>query len=583
MMPPLSPIQEAPSITRSGSTAGNSLGKSSQSSQRKPRPHSAARGGISNKYDDGRADDILALLGSPPDDSDTSRSKESPATSDLLLQNHNSNSATEAKKVRFAGSNSAHSPSSKVEPNDNGSNAGGTFPPEEITQEEEPRYGPSSASLGPKTASLPNTTSVGHQPRNQLQRPSSAVSAIFSSGNRRNTLLQNIDSDSSNNRGGDDRGYACDRRVGHNADYAVGPHSSSFATPADDHVIETLKRRHQDEISAIVANHREDLERMKAKGAGQAQTQVDAGLVKDAIAALHSAKTDLKSQQQKERDELRAERSRLESLQMSLQTERERLLDVQDDERTKLMSRLESLESERLEHAQCYRKQQIELQKSRDDLERGKLEFAIRVQDIEEKLERKRESLAQDKRLLIDSKENLAQERADFEESRRIARTELEGADALRRELAEVQSNINAEAARLNTLKEHLEYETKSLLEQETSIATRLLDAEKLEAKNIQTQKDIEERKVEHDRLSAKLQEREERLLFSSIDAMKSRYYLQQQHQPLHQGPNSTSSAATQQLQQHQYYAAEYSGHRPHFMYPPLSPKCMNANASAKK
>ena len=175
---------------------------------------------------------------------------------------------------------------------------------------------------------------------------------------------------------------------------------------------------------------------------------------------------------------------------------------------------------------------------------------------------------------MIDSKEKLAQERADFEESRRMARTELQGADALRRELAEVQSNINAEATRLGALKEQLEYETKSLLEQEKNIAARFAEAEKLEAKNIQTLKDIEARKEEHDRLSARLQEREDRLLYSSIDAMKSRYYVQQQqhHHQQQQAPSGMSSVATKQ-----YYSADYGGHRLP-LYRPLSPTNVNAN-----
>ena len=380
----------------------------------------------------------------------------------------------------------------------------------------------------------------------------------------------------------DSNGSASNHGIDNGQGYtAYGRRAGHAAT--NDHVVESLKRRHQDEISAIIAKHEKELDRIKKeKETYRAQKEsMDAGLVNDAVAALHSVAADLKSQLQKERDDLGAKQSRLDALQVSLQKERERLMDVHDDERTKLMSRLESLETERLEHAQCHRKQQSELQKARDDLERGKLEFAIRVQDIEEKLERKRESLAQDKQFLIDSKEKLAQERADFEESRRMARTELQGADALRRELAEVQNNINAEANRLSALKEQLEYETKSLLEQEKSIAARLVEAEKLEAKNIQTLKDIEARNAEHDRVSARLQEREERLLYSSIDAMKSRYHLQQQQQHHHhqqqQAPNGMSSVTTQQ-----YYSADYGSHRLPFMYPPLSPTSMNANASAK-
>ena len=251
------------------------------------------------------------------------------------------------------------------------------------------------------------------------------------------------------------------------------------------------------------------------------------------------------------------------------------------------MNRLESLETARLEHAQLYRKQQSELQKQRDDLERSRLEFAIRVQDIEEKLERKRESLVRDKEHLIDSKEKFARERADFDESRRMARTELQGADALRQEFAEMQNNVHAEATRLNSLKEQLEHETKALLDREASIDARLVAAEKLDAKNAQTLKDIEARKAEHDRLSAKLQDREERLLYSSIDAMKNRYYLQNQQ------AMSGMSSATQQQQQHQYYSASgycspttnkyISSYRPPSMYPPLSPTYANTNASTKK
>ena len=553
-MPSLSPIQEVPSM-------------------------SSARAGGANKRSSKRsgsqADDILALLGTPEDaNSESSHpdhepSAAAPPTSALPLRNHNSkgNTSTHGKKVRFSGGNPesrGRAPTMQHNQSNGGASGSGMSQPEEARAQEQHVYTDSGP---PSTSSQPHATSHHPHPQNQYQRPSSAINSIFSNSNNRQTTLFQGDVDSNgsaSNNGNDDQGYtAYGHRAGHNA--------------TNDHVIESLKRRQQDEISAIIAKHEEELDRMK-KEKETIQAQKDAGLVKDAVAVLHSVATDLKSQLQKERDDLGAKQSRLDLLQVSLQEERDRLTDVHEDERTKLMSRLESLETERLEHAKCHRKQQSELQKARDELERGKLEFAIRVQEIEEKLERKRESLAQDKQLLIDSKENLSQERADFEESRRMARTELQGAGALRRELAEVQNNINAETTRLSALKEQLEYETKSLLEQEQAIAARLVEAEKLEAKNIQTLKDIEARKAEHDRLSARLQEREERLLYSSIDAMKGRYHLQQQHHQHHQAPNGMSSVATQQ-----YYSADYGSHRLPFMYPSLSPTSMNANTSAKR
>ena len=555
---PLSPIQEVPSM---------SSGRAGSANKR------------SSKRSGSQADDILALLGGSTeceeDDVESSHpdhepNASAPPTSAVLRRNHNSksNASTDGKKVRFSGGNpESHRRAPTIQRNQssNGGARGGSgvSQPEEARAQEQPVYTESGL---PLTLSQSHATS--HHPHHQYQRPSAAISSIFSNnGNRQTTLLQeDIDSNGSTSNHGidttsNDQGYtAHGRRGGHTA-------------ATNDHVIERLKRRHQDEIDAINAKHEEELDHIKKENTIQAQKgSVDSGLVKDAVAVLQSVASDLKSQLQKERDDLGAKQSRLDSLQVSLQKERERLMDVHDDERTKLMSRLESLETKRLEHAQCHRKQQSELQKARDELERGKLEFAIRVQDIEEKLERKRESLAQDKQFLIDSKEKLAQERADFEESRRMARTELQGADALRRELAEVQNNINAEATRLSALKEQLEYETKSLLEQEKSIAARLVEAEKLEAKNIQTLKDIEARNAEHDRVSARLQEREERLLYSSIDAMKSRYHIQQQqHHQQQQAPNGMSSVATQQ-----YYSSDYGGHRLPFMYPPLSPTNMN-------
>ena len=471
-MPPLSPIQEASNMSASSTRAGGTNKRSSKTSG-------------------GQADDILALLGSPKDADDESNPSDetiasASTTSALLPRNHNSKSHTDAKKVRFSGGGNSEDRrrASTIQPTASVGGVSGTPQPEAKAQEK-PIY----ADTGPPSLFQEHATSIDqHGRRHQQQRPTSKISSIFSKGNRQNALLQeDIDSSSHDN---NDRGYTpYGRRAGH--------------ATTHDHVIESLKQRHQDEIEAIVAKHEEEMERLKKeKEAAQTQKQsTDAEVVEDAVSVLHSVAADLKSQLQKERDDLAAEKSRLNSLQVSLQKERERLLDVQDDERIQLMSRLESLETERLEHAQCHRKQQSELQKSRDDLERGKLEFAIRVQEIEEKLERKRESLAQDKQFLIESKEKLAQERADFEESRRMARTELQGADALRRELAEVQCNINAEVVRLNTLKEQLEYETKSLLEQEASIAARLIEAEKREAENIETLKDIDARKEEYGRL----------------------------------------------------------------------------------
>ena len=547
-MPPLSPIEETPGSS-SSSSGSSSRGSRSGKSLRK---YSSTKGNNRDDADaddyDGSADDILALL------KDSNSEGEETA----------STAAEGGKKVRFARSNEHHR---RVPPLHSSSS--------EERDSEEPRQHqkhnarsnrPPSESFDP-TISRPDSAASHHD----HHRPSSAVSTMFG-------RVDSSSDDRGDARGGDDRVY--DRRR--------GKIDSATFTATDDHLIESLKRRHQDEVNAIVAKHREELDRMKDNEV-QAQHQANnAGLLKDAVAALQIVTADLKSRQQKDRDdELAAERTRLESLQMSLQRERERLLDVEDDERTNLMSRLESLETARLEHAQLYRKQQKELQKARDDLERSRMEFAIRAQDTEEKLERKRESLARDKEHLIDSKEKLAQEGADFDESRRMARTELQGADALRRELAEMQNNVHAEATRLNSLKEQLEHETKALLDREASIDARLVGAEKLDAKNAQTLKDIEARKAEHDRLSAKLQEREERLLYSSIDAMKGRYYLQQQQQA-----TSMMSSATHQQQQHQYYSASgycspttnkyISSYRPPCVYPPLSPTCANTNASTK-
>ena len=563
-MPPLSPIEETPGSSSSSSSRGSRSGKSlRKSGARGASRYSSTKGNNRDDADaeddyDGSADDILALL------KDSSSDTEETASA--------STAAEGGKKVRFARSNAEHhrrvpslhssSLGERDTTRNNISSGGGPLSEEQSATNGSNR--PPSESFDP-TISRPDSAASHHH---HHHRPSSAVSTMFG----------RVDS-SSDARGGDNRAY--DRRRGQ-----FDNHGATFTT-TDDQLIESLKRRHQDEMNAIVAKHREELDRMKDNEV-QAQHQANnAGLLKDAVAALQIVTADLKCRQQKDRDdELAAERTRLESLQMSLQRERERLLEVEDDERTKLMNRLESLETARLEHAQLYRKQQSELQKQRDDLERSRLEFAIRVQDIEEKLERKRESLVRDKEHLIDSKEKFARERADFDESRRMARTELQGADALRQEFAEMQNNVHAEATRLNSLKEQLEHETKALLDREASIDARLVAAEKLDAKNAQTLKDIEARKAEYDRLSAKLQEREERLLYSSIDAMKSRYY--------QQAMNGMSSATHQQQhQQHQYYSASgyyspttnkyISSYRPPSMYPPLSPTYANTNASTKK
>ena len=572
-MPPLSPIEETPGSSSSSSTStrGSRSSKSLRKSGAKGTSrHSSTKGNNRDDADandyDGSADDILALL------KDSNSEGEETASASTAA-------AEGGKKVRFARSNAEHhrrvpplhssssgerDATSKRSSSSSSSSSGGGGGV--IPLSEEPRQNrPPSESFDP-TISRPDSAASHHH---HHHRPSSAVSTMFG----------RVDS-SSDARGGDNRAY--DRRRGQ-----FDNHGATFTT-TDDQLIESLKRRHQDEMNAIVVKHREELDRRKDNEV-QAQHQANnAGLLKDAVAALQIVTADLKSRQQKDRDdELAAERTRLESLQVSLQRERERLLEVEDDERTKLMNRLESLETARLEHAQLYRKQQSELQKQRDDLERSRLEFAIRVQDIEEKLERKRESLVRDKEHLIDSKEKFARERADFDESRRMARTELQGADALRQEFAEMQNNVHAEATRLNSLKEQLEHETKALLDREASIDARLVAAEKLDAKNAQTLKDIEARKAEHDRLSAKLQDREERLLYSSIDAMKNRYYLQNQQ------AMSGMSSATQQQQQHQYYSASgycspttnkyISSYRPPSMYPPLSPTYANTNASTKK
>mmetsp|Transcript_22404 Transcript_22404/g.64317 ORF Transcript_22404/g.64317 Transcript_22404/m.64317 type:complete len:541 (-) Transcript_22404:1368-2990(-) len=504
-MPPLSPIDETSSTS---SISASSRGSSSSKSQRRKRhstSYSAAKGaprgnvssrGRGNNRDtdyDGSADDILALLGSPDSEVAETTSRSQP---EKLPENGVATAAPVegSKKVRFARSNAEyhrrapplHSSSSGGERDTSSSSSSGDgITPSDA---EEPRHyqkhpansNTTSSDHTPSASFDPITSrpdAASHHHYHHHHRPSSAVSSIFSRVG------------SSSDRGGDDRGY--DRRKGQFDDHPVASSSSTHSTincAADAQMIRTLKQRHQEEINAIVDKHREEMERIK-KNEIQAQNQANTGgLLKDAVAALHSVAADLKSQQQKYHDEeIGAERTRLESLQMSLQRERERLLEVEDDERTTLMRRLESLETERLEHAQSYRKQQSELQKSRDDLERNKLEFAIRIQEIEEKLERKRESLARDKEHLIDSKEKLAQERADFDESRRMARTELQGADALRRESAEMQNNINTEAARLNTLKEQLEHETKALLDRESQIDARLVEAEKLDAKNAQT------------------------------------------------------------------------------------------------
>ena len=575
-MPPLPPIEETPGSSSSSSSRGSRSGKSlRKSGARGASRYSSTKGNNRDDADaeddyDGSADDILALL------KDSSSDTEETASA--------STAAEGGKKVRFARSNAEHhrrvpslhssSLGERDTTRNNISSGGGPLSEEQSATNGSNR--PPSESFDP-TISRPDSAAS----HNHHHRPSSAVSTMFgrvdSSSNARGDA-----------RGGDNRVY--DRRRdqfdNHNHATSMAPHSATF-TATDDQLIESLKWRHQDEMNAIVVKHREELDRMKDNEV-QAQHQANnAGLLKDAVAALQIVTADLKSRQQKDRDdELAAERTRLESLQVSLQRERERLLEVEDDERTKLMNRLESLETARLEHAQLYRKQQSELQKGRDDLERSRLEFAIRVQDTEEKLERKRESLVRDKEHLIDSKEKFAKERADFDESRRMARTELQGADALRQEFAEMQNNVHVEATRLNSLKEQLEHETKALLDREASIDARLVAAEKLDAKNAQTLKDIEARKAEYDRLSAKLQEREERLLYSSIDAMKSRYY--------QQAMNGMSSATHQQQhQQHQYYSASgycspttnkyISSYRPPSMYPPLSPTYANTNASTKK
>lgn len=475
-MPPLSPIQEVP---------GMSSGRAGEGAHKR-----------SSKRSGSQADDILALLGGSTEEDDVESSHtdhepsaSAPPTSAVLRRNHNSKSTTgtpsaDGKKVRFSGGNpESHRRAPTIQRNQSsngGARGSGVSQPEAARAQEQPVY---TESGPPSTSSQSHATS--HHPHHQYQRPSSAISSIFSNSGNRQTILLQEDIDSN----GSTSNHGIDTISDDQACYKAHGRRGGHTTATNDHVIERLKRRHQDEIDAIIAKHEEELDRIKKeKDTVQAQKEsMDSGLVKDAVAVLQSVASDLKSQLQKERDDLGAKQSRLDSLQVSLQKERERLMDVHDDERLKLMSRLESLETKRLEHAQCHRKQQSELQKARDELERGKLEFAIRVQDIEEKLERKRESLAQDKQFLIDSKEKLAQERADFEESRGMARAELQGADALRRELADVQSNINAEATRLGALKEQLEYETKALLEQEENIAARLAEAEKLEAKNIQT------------------------------------------------------------------------------------------------
>lgn len=119
------------------------------------------------------------------------------------------------------------------------------------------------------------------------------------------------------------------------------------------------------------------------------------------------------------------------------------------------------------------------------------------------------------------------QEKADFDERKRMAKVELLGADASRKELNEMQSKIDTEMVRLNALREQLQCQTRALLEKEASVDAKLGQVQHLEARNEQTVKDLRAAKDEHERASARLQEREERLLHSSLDAMKHRYYLQ--------------------------------------------------------
>jgi len=341
--------------------------------------------------------------------------------------------------------------------------------------------------------------------------------------------------------------------------------------------IQTLQRRHEEEIKAIAAEHESQLDRAKEKEvdaatlsrlvgpvsesaqllqalkdelveskalaeqqssklATEAEKELaitretrkqEATLLKEAVNTLHMVSKDLKSQSLKEREQLDAERSRLELLQSSLQKEREELLRLQQEERNKLMARLEAFELERRRHTEEAKRQQIDLQRARDDIKKEKSDLSMRIQDYEYKLEKKRESIAREKELLIDAKDELMRERVDFEERRRMAKLELQGAETSRKELAEMKRKVDTEVATLESSREQLQHQTRAFLERETAVDAKLVQAQKIEASNEQMANNLRAAKDEHDKILTKLEEREERLLHSSLDAMKSRYYLQ--------------------------------------------------------
>ena len=229
----------------------------------------------------------------------------------------------------------------------------------------------------------------------------------------------------------------------------------------------------------------------------------------DVVKSLNDVVERLKSKTLLEREKLDEERRRLGFLQDKLEVERRDILQIHRHELSKLVTRMEA---------------QLRAQEeARAILAQREAGF---WEQREETLTLNMATVKQERESLIGAKDALMRERLEFEEAKRLAKVELQEADASRTTLANARNQIDADANRLQQMRITIQHQTRLLLEKTTIVNKRLEQAKHLDANCAHTLEIIKAEKEQCERNSTRLKEMEARIVRASLDAMKNRRHI---------------------------------------------------------